>query len=195
MERRKKRGVSALRRGAGQIAVFGLPGRARSAHIVPFRPVGADGVAGHYVPKAREKGPDAGRRPGQSADRRSVKCCYGATHRSNSLPHDGHRCPLTFSRPLGRPGSCVRIIADSSLRSSWWGAAARINSKIAFPEFYRRAGFMPLPSGRGESKSRLRLPFGVRLATSALNSRHRVVRRARRARADFGLNIRGFTGQ
>src|SRR5512140_3854415 len=56
---RKERG--SVRQIAGaEGAVFGAPGRARAAHVMLFRSVGADRVAGQFLPEVGEHSAEGG---------------------------------------------------------------------------------------------------------------------------------------
>ena len=85
---------------AGRQAVLGAPGRAGTAHIVQFRPVGADGVAGQFAPEAGEE--MAGRGKG-GADPE-----IAAIARAMTLPHHAggpSAVRLSLGRPVRRQGS------------------------------------------------------------------------------------------
>src|SRR4029077_10559912 len=100
-------------------AVLGAPGGARSAHVVQFGPVGADRVAGQFVPETAKDIAEGGEGAGQQRDCGTRQSQYGATHDTAPGATVWWRSSvrLLIGRPDWRPGSRGLMMASKRLKT------------------------------------------------------------------------------
>src|SRR4029077_14218827 len=88
-----------------------------AAHVVPFRVVVVEQMAGQVVPEAGERMAGAGERAGQQGRRGTRKDQNGPTHDFIPSTIRALLPASSFGRPAGRRGSCLGIMARQRLKT------------------------------------------------------------------------------
>src|SRR6185312_10448577 len=93
-------------------SVLGPPGGTGAAHVMQFRPVRADRVAGDFTPDARDGlGEDC---EGAACRRRASKDGNRTTHDANSTHEPEHECSaFSWERPPPARRFMVRLSRDT----------------------------------------------------------------------------------
>src|SRR5689334_19331344 len=113
---RKDRGVSG-RRLVVWSAVFRMPGGARAAHVMQFRPIGADHVAGKFTPKGAEETAEHGEWAGYQGKGGTRNSQDGSTHNAAPTRPGGPGWPVPRGRPVGARGSWKVMMAAKRLKT------------------------------------------------------------------------------
>jgi hypothetical protein len=135
---RKDRGVSAGK----AVAVFGAAGRAWAAHVVQFRAVRTEDIAGHVAPEAGERG----ERAGQQRRCRTRNCQNGPTHVTRSARPGLPARLVPWSPQLA--SKFMRMSMPVQFLRSGQLTGLRAGYRTGFPKLYRvrpRGSRQPLP--------------------------------------------------